>query len=279
MALSILTNVASLNAQRNLAETQRTMDSSLSRLSSGMRITKASDDAAGLAVSETLRAQVRGLQQASRNAQDGISVIQIAEGAMNEITNMMIRMRELAVQSASDGISDTERGYLNTEVSALADEIDRIAGSTAFAGNNLIDGSGADMDFQVGIDSTANSQVTVSFSALDVTAATLGVDQLSMTVDSKANALLAIDAVDTALDTVASNRATLGSVANRLVSTINNLAVSIENVAAANSRIRDVDVAEESSRMTRAQILMQAGVSVLAQANAAPQYALALLGR
>ena len=275
--LSIMTNPASLNAQRNLGRSQRTMESSLSRLSSGMRITRASDDAAGLAVSESLRAQVRGLKQASRNAQDGISVVQIAEGAMNEITNMLIRQRELAVQSASDGISDTERGYLNTEHAALAAEIDRIAASTSFAGNNLINGSGSDMDFQVGIDATANSQVTVAFSALDVTAATLGVDTGSITVDTKANALLAITAVDTAIQTVSSNRATLGSVANRLVSTVNNLGVSIENTAAANSRIPDVDVAEESARLTRSQILMQAGVSVLAQANSAPQYALALL--
>ena len=275
--LSILTNPSSLNAQRNLSKSQALMDSSLARLSSGMRITKASDDAAGLAVSESLRAQVRGLQQASRNASDGISVVQIAEGAMNEITNMLIRQRELAVQSASDGISDTERGYLNTEHAALASEIDRIAASTKFAGNTLINGSGADMDFQVGIDATANSRVSVAFSAVDVTAATLGVDTGSITVDTKANAQSAITALDTAIDTVSSNRATLGSVANRLTSTINNLGVSIENTAAANSRIRDVDVASESARMTRAQIMMQAGVSVLAQANTQPQFALALL--
>ena len=275
--LSILTNASSLNAQRNLANSQRLMDSSLSRLSSGMRITRASDDAAGLAVSENLRAQVRGLQQASRNAADGISVVQVAEGAMNEITNMMIRQRELAVQSASDGISDTERAYLDTEYTALASETDRIAASTSFASNNLIDGSGADMDFQVGIDATANSRVTVGFSSLDVTTATLGIDSTTIGLDTKANALAAITALDTAIDTVSSNRADLGSIANRLVSTVNNLGVSIENIAAANSRIRDVDVAEESARMTRAQILMQAGVSVLAQANSAPQYALSLL--
>lgn len=275
--LSIRTNAASLNAQRNLSNSQRLMDSSLSRLSSGMRITKASDDAAGLAVSESLRAQVRGLQQASRNASDGISVVQIAEGAMNEITNMLIRQRELAEQSASDGISDTERAYLQTEFTALSDEIDRISASTAFAGNNLIDGSGNDMDFQVGIDATANSRVTVGFSTLDVTAGTLGVDAAGATVDTKVNARAALTAVDGAINTVSSNRADLGSIANRLVSTVNNLGVSIENTAAANSRIRDVDVASESARMTRAQILMQAGVSVLAQANSAPQYALSLL--
>ena len=275
--LSILTNAASLNAQRNLSNSQRLMDSSLSRLSSGMRITKASDDAAGLAVSESLRAQTRGLQQASRNASDGISVVQIAEGAMNEITNMLIRQRELAEQSASDGISDTERAYLQTEFTALSDEIDRISASTAFAGNNLIDGSGIDMDFQVGIDATVNSRVTVNFSTLDVTATTLGIDAGSALVDTKVNARAALTSVDAAIDTVSSNRSTLGSIANRLVSTVNNLGVSIENISAANSRIRDVDVASESARMTRAQILMQAGVSVLAQANSAPQYALSLL--
>lgn len=275
--LSILTNPSSLNAQRNLQNSQRLMDSSLSRLSSGMRITKASDDAAGLAVSENLRAQVRGLQQASRNASDGISVVQVAEGAMNEITNMMIRQRELAVQSASDGISDTERGYLDTEYTALASEIDRIAASTEFAGNSLIDGNGSSMDFQVGTDASSDSRVSVDFSAIDVTTTTLNVDSGTVGLDSKANALAAITALDTAIDTVSSNRATLGSVANRLTSTINNLGVSIENTAAANSRIRDVDVASESARMTKAQILMQAGVSVLAQANTQPQYALALL--
>lgn len=275
--LSIRTNASSLNAQRNLSNSQRLMDSSLSRLSSGMRITKASDDAAGLAVSENLRAQVRGLKQASRNAADGISVVQVAEGAMNEITNMMIRQRELAVQSASDGISDTERAYLDTEYTALASEIDRIAASTSFANNNLIDGSGNDMDFQVGTDASANSRVTVSFGSLDVTTTTLGVDATTIGLDTKANSLAAITALDTAIDTVSSNRADLGSIANRLVSTVNNLGVSIENIAAANSRIRDVDVASESARMTKAQILMQAGVSVLAQANSAPQYALSLL--
>lgn len=274
--LSILTNTASMNAQRNLAGSQKMMESSLSRLSSGMRITRASDDAAGLAVSEGLRAQVRGLQQASRNAQDGISVVQIAEGAMNEVTNMLIRQRELAVQSASDGISDTERAYLDTEFTALNSEIDRIAASTEFAGNTLINGGGASMDFQVGVDSTANSRVSVDFSAVDVTTATLGIS--TSAVDSKANSLLAIDALDTAIDTVSGSRSDLGSVANRLTSTVNNLGVSIENIAAANSRIRDVDVAEESARMTRSQILMQAGVSVLAQANSTPQFALALLG-
>ena len=275
--LSIRTNAASLNAQRNLSISQRLMDSSLSRLSSGMRITKASDDAAGLAVSESLRAQVRGLKQASRNASDGISVVQIAEGAMNEITNMLIRQRELAEQSASDGISDTERAYLQTEFTALSDEVDRISASTSFAGNNLIDGTGTDMDFQVGIDATINSRVTVGFGTLDVTAATLGVDAAGATVDNKVNARAALTAVDGAINTVSSNRADLGSIANRLVSTVNNLGVSIENIAAANSRIRDVDVASESARMTKSQILMQAGVSVLAQANSTPQYALSLL--
>ena len=275
--LSILTNAPSLNAQCNLSNSQRLMDSSLSRLSSGMRITRASDDAAGLAVSENLRAQVRGLKQASRNAADGISVVQVAEGAMNEITNMMIRQRELAVQSASDGISDTERAYLDTEYTALAAETDRIAASTSFASNNLIDGTGADMDFQVGTDATVNSRVTVSFGSLNVTTSNLGIDATTIGLDTKANALTAITALDTAIDTVSSNRADLGSIANRLVSTVNNLGVSIENIAAANSRIRDVDVASESARMTKAQILMQAGVSVLAQANSAPQYALSLL--
>ena len=276
MGLSILTNSASLNGQRQLAISQRMMQSSLSKLSSGMRINKASDDAAGMAVSETLRAEIRGLQQASRNAGDGVSVVQIAEGAMNEVTNMLIRQRELAVQSASDGISDSERAYLNTEFSELTAEIDRIANSTKFAGNTLINGGGTDMDFQVGVDSDSNSQVTISFSNINVTSSGLGMD--ASTVDTKANSLAAMATLDTALASVASSRATLGSKANRLTATLNNLGVGIENVSAANSRIRDVDVASESAQLTKSQILMQAGVSVLAQANASPQYSLALIG-
>ena len=275
MPLSIQTNVAALNAQRNLQGTMATLDSSLSKLSSGYRITKAGDDAAGLGISENLRAQIRSYNQAQRNAFDGVSVIQTAEGALNEVSNILIRMRELAMQSASDGMSDTERGYLNTEFGALISEIDRIAGTTEFNGQKLLTGSLATtgLDFQVGIRNSTNDRVTVTVSG--ATAGSLSVNSLS--VSAKSASQSALGSIDAAIQSVSDIRADLGALGNRLNSTISNLAVASENLSAANSRIRDVDVASETSRLTKSQILMQAGVSVLAQANAVPQVALSLL--
>lgn len=276
MPLSIQTNVSALNAQRNLQKTMGSMDSALSRLSSGYRITTAGDDAAGLGISENLRAQIRSVNQAQRNAFDGVSVLQTAEGALNEASNILIRMRELAMQSSSDGMGDTERGYLNTEFTALISEIDRIAETAEFNGVKLLTGSLATtgLDFQVGIRDTANDRVTVTISG--ATAGALSVNSLAVSAQGGAQSALA--AIDSAIESVSDIRASLGALGNRLNSTISNLAVAGENLNAANSRIRDVDVAVETSNLTRSQILIQAGVSVLAQANAVPQVALSLLG-
>jgi flagellin len=274
MTMSIRTNVASLNAQRNLSASQNTLDSSMSRLSSGYRITKAGDDAAGLGISTKLEAQIRSYNQASRNANDGISVIQTTEAALNETTNILTRLRELAMQSASDGIGNTERGYVQTETDQLVQELDRVSAVTKFNGTQLLDGTGGTLDFQVGVEGNAADQI--SFDTIDATANTLGVNALD--VNDKVAAAAALTTIDTAIITVSTARATLGAVGNRFQSAINDIQAFSESLSAANSRIRDVDVAEETSRMARSNILQQAGVSVLAQANQQPQLALKLLG-
>lgn len=275
MGMSIRTNVSSLNAQRNLFSTQNSLDSSLSRLSSGYRITKAGDDAAGLGISVNLEAQIRSLNQASRNAQDGISVVQTAEGALNEVSNILTRMRELAMQSASDGIGDTERSYIQLETTALTTEISRIANATEFNGQSLTNSSTTTLTFQVGIRNvSANDRISVT--TVDVRSTTLSVDSLSLS--SAAAARTALSTIDSAIQQVSEARAELGAAGNRLTNVISQIQGAAENLSAANSRIRDVDIAEESSKLTRSQILVQAGVSVLAQANQAPQVALKLLG-
>ncbi|MBI5543441.1 MAG: flagellin FliC [Deltaproteobacteria bacterium] len=274
MAMSIRTNVASLNAQRNIFQTQYSLESSLSKLSSGYRITKAGDDAAGLGISVNLEAQIRSYNQAARNAQDGISVVQTGEGALNEVSNILTRMRELAMESASDGIGDTERAYIQEETSALGDEIQRIANATEFNGTMLLN-STTSLTFQVGIRNVgANDRIDVT--TVDVRTTTLGIDAMSLS--SAASARTALDTIDAALRLVSGARAVFGAQGNRLTNVVNQIHVAAENISAANSRIRDVDVAEESSKLTRSQILMQAGVSVLAQANQAPQVALKLIG-
>ena len=275
MSLSIRTNVASLNAQRNLTNTQTALDSSLAKLSSGYRITKAGDDAAGLGVSTSLTAQTKSFNQAVRNANDGLSVVQSAEAGFNEIANILTRMRELAMQSSSDGVGDTQRGYVQTEKSSLSAEIDRIANSTQFNGTNLLNISTASLDFQVGIGNVAaNDRITVS--TVDIQSATLGVAAFSLA--TKAGAQAALTTIDAALNTLSGARSTYGAMGNRLQSAINAVQTFAEATAAANSRIRDVDVAEETANMTRSNILAQAGISVLAQANQMPQMALKLLG-
>ena len=277
MPISIQTNVSALNAQRNMQKTMSMLDGSLSRLSSGYRITKAGDDAAGLGISENLRAQIRSTNQAQRNAFDGVSVIQTAEGALNEVSNILIRMRELAMQSSSDGVSNTERGYLETEFDALVSEIDRITQTTEFNGQKLLNGSLSSngLEFQVGIRDTSNDRITVTVASATSTA--LSIQASAVSIATAGSAQAALTSIDSAIQTISSNRASLGAQGNRLNSTISNLAVAAENLSAANSRIRDVDVAQETSNLTRAQILLQAGVSVLAQANAVPQVALSLL--
>jgi flagellin len=274
MGMSIRTNVSSLNAQKNLFQTQQGLDSSLSRLSSGYRITKAGDDAAGLGISVNLESQIRSFNQASRNAQDGVSLVQTAEAALNETTNILTRLRELAMQSASDGIGNTERGYIQDETTALTTEIERIADATEFNGQALLN-SATTLDFQVGIRNVAAND-RISVTTVDAQSAALGVNGLDLS--TKANAQAALSTLDTALSTVSSARSEFGAFGNRLNSAIATIQTSSESLSAANSRIRDVDVAEETSRMSRSQILVQAGVSVLAQANQAPQVALKLLG-
>ncbi len=277
MAMSIRTNVSSLNAQRNLSQTQATLDSSLSRLSSGYRITKAGDDAAGLGISTKLESQIRSYSQAVRNANDGISVIQSTESALGESANILTRLRELAMQSASDGIGDTERGYVQKEATALVNELERIAQVTEYNGTKLLNSaSSSTLDFQVGLGATANDKI--SFSTIDATTGASGLAVTGLSLASKACAVSALTTIDAALAKVSDNRATLGANGNRLQSSINNIQAFSESLSAANSRIKDVDVAQETSNMSRLQILSQAGVSVLAQANQMPQLALKLLG-
>jgi len=281
MGLVINTNVASINAQRNLNRTQGSLGTSLARLSSGMRITAAKDDAAGLAISEKLRAQIRGLGQAERNANDGISLVQTAEGALNEVSSSLVRMRELAVQASTGTLGDEERGYLNNEFNALMTEIDRIASVTEFNGKYLLNGaSSAGVSFQVGLNDSTNDRISVSIAAINT--ASIGSGSGSMIADQSISTMTAartsLDVIDEAIKDISGSRGGLGAVQNRLQTTVNNLATQRENISAANSRIRDVDVADETVSMTRSQILMQAGVSVLAQANQLPSMALSLIG-
>jgi len=276
MALSLRTNVASLNAQRNLFSTQNSLDGSMSRLSSGMRITTASDDAAGLGISVRLEAQISSYNQAARNASDGMSLIQTAEAALNTASNILSRIRELAMQAATDTVGTTERGYLNSEKNNLVSEIDRNAATAVFNGVNLLTASTSTLRFQVGIGATTSDSIQVT--TVDGTSGTSGLNVASLDLTSQSAAQAALGTIDTALNAVSSRRATLGAGANRLQMTLLNIKTFSESLSAANSRIRDVDVAEETSKLARSQILVQAGVSVLSQANTMPQIALKLLG-
>jgi flagellin len=277
MGLRISTNVASLNAQRNLTGTQRNMDRTLARLSSGFRINQAADDAAGLAISENLKGQIRGMRQASRNANDGISLVQVAEGGLNEVSNMLIRLRELAVQASSDTIGDTERKFTDVEYQQLKSEIQRISEVTTFNGRDLLNGTGGIIDIQVGVHNDAfKDRISFNASAANASLESLGI--VAEGVGAKEAAQTSIDAVDKAIVSVNAIRANFGAMQNRLTSTTANLAISDENLSAANSRIRDTDIAAESAEMAKNNILMQAGVSVLGQANQMNQIALKLLG-
>ena len=276
MALSMLTNVSSLGAQRNLAKTSNAVARNISRLSSGMRINKSADDAAGLAITSKMTAHIRGLGQAERNANDAVSLIQTAEGGLNEINGLLTRMRELAVQSSTGGtLVASDRSALNQEFEALESEIDRIVNVTKYNGQSLLNGAlSGGVTFQVGIVNTSNDRVSVNLST--ALSSSLGIGTSSLTTATQAQ--LAITAIDTAIDRVSSRRNTLGSAQNRLNVTISNLGSIKENLSAANARIRDVDVAAETADMSRNQILMQAGVSVLSQANQMPGMVLSLLG-
>jgi len=276
MALRINTNPTSLRAQQNLSNAQNSLTSNIERLSSGLRINRAGDDAAGSSISSKLSSDTRGLKQASRNSNDAISVIQTAEGAMNEVNGLLTRMRELAVQSANGGtMTSMEREYIDQEFQLLESEINRIVNVTEFNGQKLIDGTmSGGVDFQVGMNNTTDDRIQLSVASSSSTSLGLNDDDLT----SQTGAQQAIDALDTAIQSVATSRGTLGTTQNRLTVTLTNLANMHENLSAANSRIKDVDVAEESAGMTRNQILQQAGVAVLAQANSLPQSALSLIG-
>jgi len=277
MGLTINTNVASLNAQRNLNTTQLQLSKSMERLSSGLRINRAGDDAAGLAISQNMQANIRSMNQAVRNANDGISMVQTAEGALNETSNILLRMRELGTQAANGTLTQSQRDNIQVEFKNLQEEIDRISKVTNFNGTNLLDGSlSAGTNLQIGSGNTSNDKLLVKVT--DAGAATLSVDSASAAVSTQAAAQASLDKIDAAISSVSTARGGLGAVQNRLQSTINNLQVAVENTSAANSRIVDVDVAAETANMTRAQILTQAGVSVLSQANQTPQLALKLLG-
>lgn len=273
MGLRVNTNLASLNAQRNLSNTTNRLSRSFERLSSGLRINRAADDAAGLAISEGFRAEIRSLQQAQRNSLDAISLVQIAEGAMEETGNILIRLRELGIQAANGTLGSGERASLNSEFQDLLDEIDRIAQVTEFNGIRILADVTASVTFQVGVNGTSSDTITVS--GVAATASALGVTNL--TVSTQLLAGQTLSTLDTAIRTIASLRATFGTTQNRLESTIRSIATAVENLSAAESRIRDVDVAAETAELTRNQILQQAGVSVLAQANVSTQVALALL--
>ena len=276
--ISLQTNIASLNAQRNTNRTSRGLQIGMQRLSSGFRINSAQDDAAGLGISERLRAQIRGLRQASRNANDGLSVVQTAEGVMGEVSDVLIRMRELTVQAASDSVTTTERGYINAEFVQLKDEINRLVKSTKFNGQVLLDGTFSSKDFQIGFDkgTAADSIIQVTIGA--VTGTGLGINSSNALTDTKTNAQTSMTKLDAALDTMNSSRATLGAKGNRLLSAVQAVSVTVESLSAANSRIRDADIAAETSNFSKSQVLLQAGVSMLSQANAQPQLALRLLG-
>lgn len=276
MGLRISTNVNSLNAQKSLITTNRGLSQAMERLSSGSRINKAADDAAGLAISEQLKGLIRGYRQANRNANDGISLVQIAEGSLNEVSNMLVRLRELGVQASSDTIGDTERKFLDVEYQQLKSEMQRITDSTSYNGYDLLNGSGGVIDIQVGVrNNPFLDRISFNASAANATLESLGVTGES--VATKEAAQLSLSRVDDAMTSVNAIRANFGALQNRLQSTSQNLMVAEENYSAANSRIRDTDVAAETAEMTRNNILLQAGISVLQQANNSQQMALKLL--
>lgn len=278
MGLRINTNVPALIAQRNLRASRTSMDRNLERLSSGSRINHAGDDAAGLAISESLRSQTRGLAQAERNAQDAISLVQVAEGAMGEVSNLLIRMRELGVQASSDTVGTEERKYMDVEFQQLLAEIDRIANSTEYNRVPLLNGSAGTFEIQIG---TRNQPATDRIKLFDAGSADINSTALGINlagVSDKPSAQNTLTSIDSALTSVTRIRAEFGAMQNRLGSIINNLMVNKENLTAANSRIRDTDLAEETAELTKNQILMQAGMSVLTQANSSTKAALGLLG-
>lgn len=277
MGLRINTNIAALSAQRALQTTDRELVKSYQRLSTGNRITNAGDDAAGLSISENMKAQIRSMQQAERNANDGISTVQVAEGGLSEIGNILIRLRELSIQAASDSVGDKERGFINQEYQSMLKEIDRIANVTVFNGTPLLNGksSKGQLEFQVGIRNDESDRIVFNVGENDVRADSLGVSGIG--TKSIDDARESIDKIDAAMSKVSETRARMGAMQNKLQSTVNNLQIGTENLAQARSRIADVDVAVETSNLVRNNILQQAGVSILSQANSLPTGALKLI--
>ena len=275
--LAVMTNAGSLRAMSNLSTTTRALNKTIGRLSSGLRVQSAADDAAGLAVTENMRGQMRGYQQAVRNANDGISILQTAESAYQSISDTLIRMRELAVEAANDSLSDTERGFLDTEFQDLEAEITRISDVTEFNGINLLDGTAGaagTMTFQVGTRNSADDRITVDLEDQDST--NLGVN--ASAVDTRGNAQTAIDEIDVALESLNTDRSVLGSTISSLTTAVTNLASTVENYGASMGQIRDADIGAESAAFAREQVLQQAGVAMLSQANTLPNLALRLLG-
>jgi flagellin len=274
MALVIQTNYAAMAAQKNLSTNQKQLAGSFQKLSSGFRVNTAADDAAGLAVSESMKSQIRSYTVAERNAGDAISMAQTAEGSLGEVHNILGRMRELAVQSSNGSLTNTDRGYLNTEYGALQSEITRIQGSAKFNGVALLNATAATVKFQVGLNNVGSDQIDVTFGGVSLTGVATG----TSTVANATGALNALGQIDTAIGSVSSYRSKFGAAMNRLDVATSNIQTMRLNISAANSRIRDVDVATETSALSKNQVLSQAGVSMLAQTNQLPQMAFGLLG-
>jgi flagellin len=276
MPLFINTNVASEQAQKNLSANQSKLATSFARLSSGLRINSAKDDAAGLAISESLKSQIRSFNVAERNASDGISMAQTAEGALGEVHDILGRMRELAVQASNGSLTSTDRGFLQTEFGSLQSEITRIQGSAKFNGRQLVGSTAATVTLQVGLDNTASDQINVTLGGVSL--GTIAGGSTLLTGSTAAGALSALSTIDQAISNVSTSRASFGAAMNRLEVSQSSIQTMRLNLSAANSRIRDVDVATETAALSRNQVLTQAGVSVLAQANQLPQLAFGLLG-
>lgn len=277
MGLRIASNAASNMVQKNLRGATDKQDSEFAKLSSGKRITKSADDAAGLAIAKKVEAEVKSLQQAQRNASNGISMVQVAEGGLNEATNILTRLRELSIQSASDTIGEKERGYLNLEYVQLTEELDRIAQTTSFNGMPLLNGQAeGTLDFQVGANGGEQNRIQFEASAADATASTLGLE--GSNIEDKDNAIDNLNQIDEAIETVSGQRAYFGSLQSRLQTSVNNLGNAIVNQEAARSTIEDVDVAESTAKLAAVSVMKQAGISTLAQANNLPNTALRLLG-
>ena len=277
MGLRIGTNLASMAAQRNLTRTDGELQKTYSRLASGNRITSAGDDAAGLSISENLRSQVRSLKQAERNANDGISLVQVAEGGLSEVGNILVRLRELSIQAASDTIGDRERGFIDKEYQSLKQEIDRISNVTNFNGTPLLNGQAPKSELEIQVGARNNDADRIKFNVRDfnISTDTIGISGISAhSIDSARDS---IEKLDDAIGKVTGARAGLGAMQNKLASTTNTIGIATENLSQARSRIADTDIAEETTALAQKQILQQAGVAVLAQANSSPQLALKLL--